>query len=170
MEKTIVTAFMIIIGVIVSVMVYNTVYPAAVQSSTSLRNMRNRMDDRIQTQVAMVHVTSELTQNGTWQDTNGDGQFSVYVWTKNIGSARVSGIDQIDLFFGPDGNFVRIPHAGVDGATSPNWSWQIENDSNWNPTATLKMTINHTAPLASGRYFVKVVLPNGVSTEQFFSQ
>src|SRR5688572_28013040 len=104
MEKTIVTAFMVIISVIISVMVYNTVYPAAVQSSASLRTMRARMDDRIQSQVAIVHASGELDRNGTWQDTNGDGHFSVFVWSKNIGSSRISAINQMDLFFGLDGN------------------------------------------------------------------
>ena len=60
MEKTIVTAFMVIISVIVSVMVYNTVYPAAVQGSASLRNMRDRMDDRIQSQITIVQAVGEL--------------------------------------------------------------------------------------------------------------
>lgn len=169
MEKPIVTVFMVIVSVIVSVMVYNAVYPAAVQSSASLRNMRVRMDDRIQSQVTIVHAAGELDKNGVWQDTNGDGQFSVFVWSKNIGSARISAIDQLDLFFGPDGNFTRIAHMDGQSSGSPTWKWEIENDSNWNPTATLKITINSSSPLPSGRYFIKIVLPNGLSTDYFFS-
>ena len=169
MEKTIVTAFMIIVSIIVSVMVYNTVYPAAVQSSASLRSMRARMDDRIQTQIAIVHATSELDKNGTWQDTNGDGNFSVFVWSKNVGSARVSAVDAMDVFFGPDGNFVRLDESQAANGTLPNWQWEVENDTNWNPTSTLKITINSSAPLPSGRYFIKLVLPNGMSTDYFFS-
>jgi archaellum component FlaG (FlaF/FlaG flagellin family) len=170
MEKTIVTSFMIIISIIVSVMVYNVVYPAAVQSSSSLRNMRDRMDDRIQTQVAIVQVSSELDKSGNWQDTNGDGKFSVFVWVKNVGSSRVSAIDQMDLFFGPDGNFTRIANGNQAGGASPSWAWNVENDSDWNPTATLKITLNNNSSLPNGRYFVKLVLPNGLSTEEFFSQ
>lgn len=170
MEKTIVTTFMVIVSVIVSVMIYNVVYPAAVQSSSSLRTMRDRMDDRIQTQVAIVHVTSERDQNGSWQDTNGDGYFSVFVWVKNIGSSRVSAIDQIDLFFGPDGNFSRITNGSAAPSTFPQWTGAVENDTNWNPTSTLKITINYTSTLAAGRYFVKLVLPNGITTDYFFSQ
>jgi hypothetical protein len=169
MEKTIVTAFMVIISVIVSVMVYNTVYPAAVESSASLRNMRNRMDDRIQSQVTVIHAAGERDQYGNWQDTNGDGHFNVMVWSKNIGSSRVSAISQMDLFFGPDGNFNRIAHKDETGGAFPYWEWEVENDTNWNPTTTLKITIHAGAPLPGGRYFVKLVLPNGVSTDYFFS-
>ena len=169
MDKTITTVFMVIVSVIVSVMVYNTVYPAAVQSSASMRNMRSRMDERIQSQVEIVHAVGELDRNGNWQDTNGDGDFNVLIWAKNIGSARVAAIGQTDLFFGPEGNFVRIPTGDEMSGSSPYWEWQVENDSNWNPTATLRITIHTNAPLPSGRYFIKIVLPSGVSAEYFFS-
>jgi hypothetical protein len=169
MEKTIVTAFMVIVSVIVSVMVYNTVYPAAVQGSTSLRNMRARMDDRIQSQIAIVHAVGELDQNGSWQDTNGDGNFSVMVWSKNIGASRISAINQVDLFFGPDGNFNRIAHFDESGGSYPYWQWQVENGESWDPTTTLKITLHYNAPLPSGRYFIKLVLPNGLTAEYFFS-
>lgn len=169
MEKTIVTAFMVIISVIVSVMVYNTIYPAAVEGSASLRNMQARMDDRIQSQIAIVHAVGELDQNGSWQDTNGDGDFNILVWSKNIGSSRISAIHQVDLFFGPEGNFNRIAQIEETGGSYPYWEWEVENDENWNPTSTLKMTLHYNAPLPSGRYFVKIVLPNGLTTEYYIS-
>ncbi len=169
MEKTIVTAFMVIISVIVSVMVYNTVYPAAVEGSASLRNMRSRMDDRIQSQVTIVHAVGELDQQGSWQDTNGDGNFSVIIWTKNMGSSRISALNQVDLFFGPDGNFTRIAHLDETGGSYPYWQWDVENAESWDPTTTLKITLHYSTPLPSGRYFIKLVLPNGLSAEYFFS-
>jgi hypothetical protein len=169
MEKTIVTAFMVIISVILSVIVYNTVYPAAVEGSASLRNMRARMDDRIQSQISIIQAVGEMDQYGSWQDTNGDGDFSVFIWSKNIGSARISAMNSVDLFFGPEGNFNRIPQREQAGGSSPYWEWKVENGDNWDPTGTLKITIHNSSPLPSGRYFVKLVLPNGLSTEYFFS-
>lgn len=169
MEKTIVTAFMVIISIVVSVMVYNTIYPAAVEGSTALRNMGTRMDERIQSQIAIVHAVGELDQNGNWQDTNGDGDFNVFVWSKNIGSIRISAINQVELFFGPEGNFTRIAHKDETGGAYPYWEWQLENDENWDPTSTLKLTIHAGSPMPSGRYFIKLVLPNGLSKDYFFS-
>jgi hypothetical protein len=75
----------------------------------------------------------------------------------------------MDLFFGLDGNFNRIATIDEAGGTFPYWEWEVENDTNWNPTATLKITIHSDSPLPSGRYFVKIILPNGVSTEYFLS-
>ena len=169
MEKTIVTAFMVIVSVVISVMIYNVVYPAAVQSSASLRTMRDRMDDRIQTQATIIHATSEIDKDGVWQDTNGDGQVNVFIWTKNIGSSRIAALNQIDLFYGPDGNFSRIAQTAEVGGAFPNWDWQIENNETWDPTTTLKITINLGAQPASGRYFIKLVLPAGNTTDYFFS-
>ena len=75
----------------------------------------------------------------------------------------------MDVFFGPDGNFSRIAYTNDAGGAFPNWEPKLENDSNWNPTSTLKITINMSSPPPSGRYFVKIVLPNGLSTDYFFS-
>lgn len=169
MDKAITTAFMVVISVVVSVMIYNTVYPAVVQSSDSMINMRVRMDDRLRSQVEIVHAIGELDRQGVWQDTNGDGDFNVFVWVKNVGSSRINAIEQTDIFFGAEGNFVRIPYKGQAGNNYPYWEWKLENDSSWNPTATLRIAIHHTAPLPPGRYFVKVVLANGLSYDYFFS-
>jgi len=169
MEKTIVTAFMIIVSVIISVMIYNVVYPATVQSSASLRNMRDRMDDRIQTQATIIHATSEIDKDGVWQDTNGDGRVNVFIWVKNIGARRIAAINQIDLFYGPDGNFSRIAHTDAAGGTFPSWQSQVENSESWDPTSTLKLTINLNTQPASGRYFIKIVLPDGIVADYFFS-
>ena len=43
----------------------------------------------------------------------------------------------------------------------------MENDSEWLPTATLQIDIHTATPLATGRYFMRIVLPNGVSSEYF---
>lgn len=169
MEKTITTAFMVIISIIVSVMVYNAVYPAAVQGSDALRNMRGRMDERIRSQVAIVHVAAELDEDGAWHDTNGDARFNVFVWSKNVGSSRISAITQTDLFFGPDGNFMRIPHKDAAVGSFPHWEWTVEGEDAWNPSTTLRITIHYAAPLPRGRYFVKIVLPTGISDETFLS-
>ncbi|OUC08928.1 hypothetical protein RY27_06080, partial [Litorilinea aerophila] len=73
MDKAITTALMLIVSVVVSVMVFNTVYPAVNQSSAALVGMRGRIDDRLKSQVEIIHATGELDKDGAWQDINGNG-------------------------------------------------------------------------------------------------
>lgn len=167
MDKAITTAFMIIVSIVVSVMVFNTVYPAVVQGSESLVNMSGRMDNRLKSGIEIVHIAAELDSNGVWQDSNGDGNFDVNVWVKNTGSLRIPAVGASDVFFGPEGNFTRIPHVDQAGGTYPNWEWTVENDDAWDPTATARININYGSALTSGRYFVKIVITNGLADDDY---
>ena len=153
MDKTIVTALLVIAGVISAVFVFNAIYPATAQSADALTSMERRIDEQLKSQVAIVHAA----QSGS----------DAVIWVKNIGSLRVAAVEACDLFFGPDGNFARIPYQ--TGAI--HWNYVIENGADWVPTATIQITIaNYTFAAPGTRYFVKIVLPNGVSAEYFFSE
>ncbi len=168
MDKVITTTFMIIISIIVSVMVFNSVYPAVNLGNASLVSMSGRLNDRLKNQVEIVHATGELDSTESWQDVNSDGDFDVYVWVKNLGSLRIPAVARTDVFFGPEGNFARIPEKDEAHGAYPYWDWQIENDTEWNPAATLRITIHSSSLLAPGRYFIKVVIPDGLSDQDYF--
>jgi len=153
LDRTIVTSFMIIGGVIAAVLVFNTIYPAVLQSSDALTNRQRRIDERLKSQIEIIHATA-------------DGS-NALVWVKNVGSSSIGAIERCDVFFGPEGNFSRIPYEDEAGGT-PYWAWKLENDTDWKPTATLQITVTYGLSL-SGRYFVKVVTPNGLSDECYFS-
>jgi len=167
-DKPIISTFMLIVGIIIATLVFNVVYPAVVRSGDALVNIKNRIDDRMRTKIAIVHATGELDSSGTWQDINGDGDFDVYVWVKNVGALRIAPLERLDVFFGPEGNFVRIPHTNEAGGTYPYWTSTIENDTAWNPSATLKITIHYSTVLSSGRYFIKITTPNGITDRYYF--
>ena len=149
MDKAITTILMLIAGIVCTVMVINTVYPAVNRSTAAMVSIASKADERIQTQIEIIQTASQ-----------GD---DVYVWIKNIGSARIQAVEQSDVFFGPLGEQRRVPY----GSGSPYWDFQIENNTEWVPMATLKMTI-HLASAPSGNYTLKVVLPNGISDEHVF--
>ena len=169
MEKTIVTAMLILAGVVCAVLIFNAVFPAIGQSSAAVVSMTDNVSDRVRSQVEIIHVTGELDGDGVFQDTNADGYFNVFVWVKNVGSSRIRAIDESDVFFGEVGDFARVPYVNDAGGSLPSWTMSLENDSEWGPTATLKITIYFSAPLSSGTYFLKVVIPNGISDEFTFS-
>ena len=151
MDKTIVTALLIIAGVISAIAVFNAILPAVTQSGDAMNNMERRIDDRMQSQIEIIHAT----RSGT----------NVLIWVKNVGNRKIAPPGDCDLFFGPDGNFTRIPFS--TGAI--NWTYTIENDTEWRQGATLKIVINNYPSSAVRTYFIKVVLPNGISTETFAS-
>lgn len=181
MDKAITTVLLTIAGVVSVLAILNAVYPAISRGSSAVVSVAGKVDDRIKTQIRIVHATGELVATNTpqWQDTDSDGDFDIFLWVKNVGSSRLVAIKESDVFFGTEGDFSRIPYVDDAGGGSPNWTYQLENDTEWKPTATLKITIHYTAtcgpapcspaPLASDTYFVKVTSSNGVSDEHFFS-
>ncbi len=76
MDKTIVTALLVMAGVISAVFVFNSIYPAIVQSSDAMTSMERRMDERLKSQVTVIHAT-------------GSGG-NALVWVKNVGSLRIA--------------------------------------------------------------------------------
>jgi hypothetical protein len=167
LDKTIVTTLLIIAGVICAVLAFNALYPAVVQSSDAIVSMQGRLGDQMKSQVKIIHAASELDAGGNWVSTYGDGDtyFDVMIWVKNIGTERIPAIERCDLFFGPEGDFVRIPHQNEAGSDLPSWSSTVENGSSWDPTGTIRISVHYAAKLAPGRYFIKFVMPNGVADE-----
>ena len=168
MEKSIITAFMIVAAIICTMIMFKAIYPAIVRSSGAVVSAEKRVSRRMKSQIEIIHAAGELDADGTWQDVNGDGHFSTFLWVKNVGELRISGIDSCDLFFGPEGNFVRIPFEDEAGGSYPYWTWEIENGTRWDPTCTLKIITHADSTLSSGRYFVKFNTPNGVVDELYF--
>jgi hypothetical protein len=166
-DKTVVTALLIVISMVMAVALFNAAYPAVVKGGEAITSMANRADERMNNQIAVIHMAGELDNHGQWQDANGNGQFDVFVWVKNIGAAQINAVERSDVFFGREGNFGRIPYQADADNSYPYWTWQIENSAEWTPTATVKITIHYAAPLSSGRYFARITLPSGISDDQF---
>lgn len=166
MDKVITTALFIVISMIMALMLFNVAYPAVIEGGDAITSMSDRADERLKSQVTLIHMAGELDSTGWWQDTNGNGQFDTFIWVKNTGTTRILP-QALDVFFGPEGNFARIPNQNEASGMYPYWTWQVENATDWTPTATLKITIHYQMPLASGRYFGKVIAPSGVFDESF---
>ncbi|MCA9912765.1 MAG: hypothetical protein KC496_05435 [Anaerolineae bacterium] len=169
MDKTITTALLIIISMATALVLFNAAFPAVVEGSDALQSMAAHSEDQIRSQIQVIHLVGELDGSGWWQDTNANGLFDVFAWVKNTGLTRFNALDEIDVFYGAEGNFVRIPHQSDAGGSYPYWSWQIENATEWVPSATLRVTIHYNAPQPSGRYFFRITTPNGTSDDEIVS-
>src|SRR5689334_10362309 len=113
MDKAITTALLIVISMIMALLLFNIAYPAIVQSGDAIASMASRASDRMDTQIRIIHAAGELDSSGWWQNSNGNSEFEVFVWVKNLGDTRISALNSLDVFFGPEGNFTRIPHQSV---------------------------------------------------------
>jgi len=148
---------MTVASVVAVLAVVNALMPAISRASSSIVASADSAEGRISTQIEIVHATGQ------------SGSPTVQAWTKNVGSLAVEPLTRVDVFFGPEDNFMRIPQ-GSAGCTAPCWSYTLENDTAWNPTATLRITITFDANLSSGTtYYIKVVAPNGISDARFFT-
>jgi archaellum component FlaF (FlaF/FlaG flagellin family) len=149
-DKALVTILLMVAGIICSLVVFNTVYPAINRSASALSSISSKVDDRVKSQVEIIETASENNK--------------IYIWVKNVGAAKIGAIEQSDIFLGQSGATERIPY----GTGIPRWEYTLENNTEWIPTATVKITITLSSD-PSGTYYIKVVIPNGISDEHQFS-
>jgi hypothetical protein len=149
---------MLTIAAIVAIgAVINAVLPSVGRTSGALISTSSVVEDRISSQIEIVHATGQ------------DGSPDADLWVKNTGASTIVPLDRIDVFFGPDGDFQRVPH-GDPGCTAPCWEYSIENSTVWDPTSTLHIIIHASANLAAGTaYYLKVVTPNGIADSKYFT-
>jgi hypothetical protein len=156
-EKAIATVILTVAGISAIVAVLNALMPAISRTSGSLVASADSVDSRISTQIEIIHAAGV------------DGSDTVETWTKNVGAISIGPLDRVDVFFGTADNFLRVPYGGP-ACTAPCWTYTIENDAIWNPTATLRVTLTLDYTLASGNtYYIKVVAPNGITDARFFT-
>ncbi|MDD5082398.1 MAG: hypothetical protein PHU08_03395 [Dehalococcoidales bacterium] len=157
MEKTITTALLILAGVVSIVFVFNSVYPMVNRSTEAMVSMSETIDNRMQSSINIVHAANSTDRK------------TVYIWVKNVGTSRIVSIDQSDLFFGLTTNYYEVPNVNYAGGASPSWDYELENGAEWLPGNTIKITITYSTAPNAGTYYLKLVIPNGISDEYFFS-
>ena len=155
MDKIIVTVLLIIGGLTAAFAVFNSVYPAVQRSGQSMSDAADDISDRITSRIEVIQV--------------GANDSSVDAWVKNVGTSRIIGIENSDIFFGTDGNISIIPF-GDEYSSPPYWSYQLEGDnSQWGQAVTNGIVIHLMESLQPDVYLFKMVLPNGNAAETSFS-
>jgi hypothetical protein len=127
------------------------------RSSQAMVSMAEQVDERMKSRINIVHASSSTDRQ------------TVYLWIKNVGTQRITAVDDSDVFFGQEYNFERIPYVDDASGSYPSWTYTLENDTEWATSATLKITITYNEDPGSGTYYVKFIIPNGISDEYYFS-
>lgn len=157
MDKAVTTALLIIAGVVCMIFVFNSVYPMVNRSSSAMVSMAETIDDRMKSRINIVHAANSADRQ------------TIYLWVKNVGTSRIVNVENSDVFFGPSDNFSHVPYVTDAGDSYPRWEYTLENATEWVTSATLKITITYNYDPGTGTYFAKVIIPNGISDEYFFS-
>ena len=157
MDKAITTALLIVAGVVCMIFVFNSVYPMINRSSQAMVSMSETIDERMKSRINTVHAANSANRT------------SIYIWVKNVGTQRITAINESDLFFGQSDNFSRIPYTSDAGGSYPQWDYELENDTEWQTSATLKITVTYSSDPGAGTYYAKYIIPNGISDEYYFS-
>jgi len=156
-EAAITTAIITIACVICAGMLISAIYPAVNRATTSVISTSEKLGEQIETSIDIIAEANQSSYE--------------YVWVKNTGSSEIPQIEKSDVFFGKINDFQRIPFDSSLSVT-PSWNYSIENDDGdgrWDIGETLNITINSSATLTAGDYYVKVIVYNGVSDEEKFS-
>ena len=170
MDKVLSTILLMVAAVVCVTLVINAVYPAITSSTGAIGSASARMNERMRSQIEIIHTAGELDGDGNWQDTNSNNYFDVFIWVKNVGTEPVVDVGRCDIFLA-DNQMVWawIPHVDYAEGQFPQWDYAIENGAEWSIATTLRIEISYESPLSSGEYRVKVLIPNGVSDDYYFS-
>jgi flagellar protein FlaG len=157
MEKAIATIMITIASVVAIMVIVNAMMPTIQRTSSAVVGSASAVDDRLKSEIQIIHVTGQ------------SGTSTAYAWVKNVGVSTVGPVERTDIFFGPDGAFARIPYGGP-GCSAPCWDYVVENASDWEPTATIRVNLYLADSLGAGvTYYMKVVITNGVADTRYFT-
>jgi hypothetical protein len=156
-DKAITTALLVIAGVVCMIFVFNSIYPVVNRSSQAMVSMAEQVDERMKSRINIVHAANSANRT------------LVYLWVKNVGTQRITNIEDSDLFFGQEDDFERVDYVGDAGENYPRWDFDLENDTEWQMSATLKITIEYSSDPGAGTYYAKFIIPIGLSDEYYFS-
>ncbi len=166
MDKVITTMLLLIAGVVATVVVINAILPAVQRAGSDLSAASDVAGNRIRSDVRIIETSANDTDD------------FVQIWAKNVGASRILAVDKSDVFFGPTNGFSRIVYDELDTCPNPVppprtescWQYQIENDTRWSISATVRITVYLSYNLAAGtEYVVTLVLPTGIIVSTTFT-
>ena len=166
MDKVITSMLLIIAAVVATVVVVNSVLPSIQRTSSDIVAASDVLGRRLRSDVKIIETSGVA------------GEDFVQIWAKNVGASSIPSLDKIDVFFGETDSFERVtydveptcPDPSPPPRTENCWQYALENDTEWTPYTTLRITIYLTYDLQTGTEYVStIVLPSGLSATKVFT-
>jgi hypothetical protein len=165
-DKVIVTMLLMIAGIVATVVVINSILPTIQRTSSDIVAASDVVGNRLRSDVKIIETSGVI------------GNDYVHIWAKNVGASTIPQLEKIDVFFGETDDFERITYDADPTCPNPSppprtencWQYALENDTEWDPYATLRITVYLTYDLETGKDYVStIVLPNGLPASKVFS-
>jgi hypothetical protein len=165
-DKVITSMLLIIAAIVATVVVVNAVLPSIQRTSSDIATASDVVGARLRSDVRIVETAGVV------------GEDFVQIWAKNVGASNIPSLEKIDVFFGETTDFERIGYDAEDTCPNPSppprsencWQYALENDTEWAPSATLRITVYLTYDLETGKDYVStIVLPNGLIASKVFT-
>jgi len=166
LDKVITSMLLMIAAIVATVVVINSILPSIQRTSSDIVAASDVVGTRLRSDVKIVETSGVV------------GDDFLQIWAKNVGASDIPSLDKIDVFFGETDGFERIAYDEEDTCPNPSppprtgncWQYALENDSEWAPFATLRITVYLTYDLQAGTDYVStIVLPNGISVSKVFT-
>lgn len=157
---------LMIAGIVATVVVINSILPTIQRTSSDIVAASDVVGGRLRSDVKIIETSGV------------DGDDYVQIWAKNVGASTLSSLTKLDVFFGETDDFERITYDADSTCPNPSppprtencWQYALENDTEWSPYATLRITVYLTYTLETGKDYVStIVLPNGLAVSKVFS-
>lgn len=166
MDKVITTMLLMIAAIVATVVVINSILPTIQRTSSDIVAASDVVGTRLRSDVKIVETSGVVSDD------------FVQIWAKNVGASDIPSLDKIDVFFGETDDFERVSYDSEDTCPNPSppprtencWQYTLENDTEWAPYATLRITVYLTYTLqADTDYVSTIVLPNGITASKVFT-
>lgn len=166
MDKVITSMLLIIAAVVATVVVVNSVLPSIQRTSSDIVAASDVLGRRLRSDVKIIETSGVA------------GDDYVQIWAKNVGASAIPSLTKIDVFFGESDGFERIMYDPDPTCANPSppprtencWQYALENDTEWTPYSTLRITVYLTYDLQTATEYVStIVLHNGLSATKLFT-
>ena len=148
------TAIIVIAGVLMASIFAIAVISQVGAIDSTFKSLSRNALDKMKTSIDIVY----LTVNDTY--------FVVYVKNTGQRSISINELYSTDIYFG-NGTKVKLYTYGTSGLNIWNYTETI-SDNTWGTGETLIIRIYNSTSI-EGPYYIKIVLPNGVSDEDTFT-
>lgn len=162
-SETIVTAILLITGVVAAGILASVIFPAISTMAGSVSSSTHAADQTLRTDIAIVNTFALNTTN--------PAPYQAQVWLKNTGSTHIklADLNMATIFVGNPSNIGTVKL----NDPSNGWTYTILDDTNgyWDPGETLHITtISSRIPSQYGEeVYFQMVLSDGTKTSEDFT-